>query len=114
MAPVVDDVVAQIEAAGVAARLVQAAGHAPVAAGTVGQEVVMEAADVAADGGGVTVTGASGVVLMTGNVEGLGDEAALEGDVLGGAGAEGFVDGPANRAVVDDVVVGGGQTHAIH
>ena len=55
VAPVVDDVVADIEPAGVAAGLVEPAGQAPVAARAVGQQIVVEAADVAADAGGVAV-----------------------------------------------------------
>ena len=57
---------------------VEAAGEAPVAARAVGEQVVVEAADVAADAGRVAVLLALLVVLVAGDVERLGDERALE------------------------------------
>ena len=85
VAPVVDDVVADIEPARVVPpALVEPAGEAPVAAGAVGEQVVVEAADVAADAGreAVLLAGA-GVILVVGDVQRLGDERPLERDVLG-------------------------------
>jgi len=73
VAPVVDDVVANIEAARVTRGLVKSAGEAPVAAGTVGEQIVVEAADVAADAGRVAMLLALLVFLVAGDVEGFGD-----------------------------------------
>lgn len=82
MSPIVDDVVKDIEAAAVGAVGVEAAGEAPVATLVVGEEVVVEAGDVAADARGVAVRGAGRVVLVAGDVQRLGDERALQGEVF--------------------------------
>jgi len=116
--PVVDDVVADIEGAGVFAVLREAAGEGPIAIGAMGEEIVVVAADLAADGAGEGVgleLGAIGGGVMVGMLEGLGDEVALERDVAAVAGARALVDRPADRAVVDDGVIGAdAHADAVH
>src|SRR5690606_3055242 len=112
--PVVNHVVADIEIAGELAALGEPAGHAPVATGAVGQQVVVEAADVTGDAAGKGMALARAIAGMAGDVEGLGDDAALQGDVAGAARADRLVDAPADGAVVIDGVVGAGKAGAVH
>ena len=80
--PVVDHVVEDVECSGIEPVAVESAAHAPVASCTVGEEVMVEGADVAADGGCIAVSLAFLVVLVPGDVECFGDEGVLQGDVL--------------------------------
>src|SRR5262249_13764115 len=89
---------------------VQPAREAPIAAGAVGQEVVVEAADVARDAPRERVPLAGPLVLrVVGEVERLRDDAPLHGEVPPLARTEPLVDTPADRAVViNDVVAAAG------
>ena len=81
--PIVDDVVADIERPGVPAGAIEATGEAPIAAGIVGEQIVVKRAHIAADARRVTVLGAGLVVLVARRIQGLGDERILQGDVAG-------------------------------
>ena len=111
--PVVDHVVADIEPAGKLAAAAQAPGEAPVAARAVGQQIVMEAANVARDAAGKRVPLAGLILPVVGDVERLGDEAALHRDVFSAPRAYPLVDRPAHRTVVDDGVIAARQAGAI-
>ena len=52
-------------------------------------------------------------MAVTAVVEGLADDGALQGQVLGITAGETFVDGPGDGTVVDDGVVGAGGTDAV-
>ena len=68
---------------GAAAGAVEATGEAPIAAGIMGEQIVVKRAYIAADAGRVTVLGAGLVVLVARRIQGLGDECILQGDVAG-------------------------------
>ena len=111
--PIVHYVIENIHAPGIIARAVQASAQTPVAAVVVGQQVVVNSADVAADGAGKTVGFAFGVIFMACHVQGFGYHAALQGDILGIARAEHFVYGPAYGAMIYNAEVAPGHTHAV-
>ena len=73
----------------------------------------MEAADVAADAGRVTVLGAGRVLLMAGGIQGFRNEGALQGNVFSAARTEGFVESPTDGAMINDTLVAGGHAHAV-
>ena len=78
--PVVNDIVAEIEPAGVGARfLVQPARQAPVSPGAMREEIVVEAADVAADAGRIAMLRAGRILLVPGGVQRLGNQACAGG-----------------------------------
>src|SRR5262249_51456837 len=84
----------------------QPAGEAPVPPGAVGQQVVVEAADVPGDAPGERVPLAGPLVLpVPGEVQRLRNDAPLEGEVPPLPGAEPLVDAPADRTVVEDDVI---------
>jgi len=69
------------------------------------QEIVVETADVASDAGRVAVLRPGRVFLVAGLVERLGDQGALQRDVLRAARAERLIQRPTDRAVVSDTVI---------
>ena len=79
-----------------------------------GQKTVVEAADVPAYRACEAMGTSTVVVIVTSDIEGLGDQIALERDVLGPARAEGLVDGPRDRTVINDTVIADGQAHSVH
>src|SRR5262249_23927507 len=107
VAPVVDHVVADVEPPGEPLTgPVQPAGEAPVPAGAVGEQVVVEAADVPGDAPGERGSLAGPLVLLVPReVQRLRDDAPLDGEVPALSRAEALVDAPADRAVVEDDVV---------
>src|SRR5262245_22234735 len=112
VAPVVDHVVADVEPAGeLLPGPVQPAREAPVPPGAVGEQVVVEAADVPRDASGERVSLAGPLVLLVaGEVQGLRNDAALDGEVPPFARAEALVDAPTDRAVVEDDVLAAAGT----
>ena len=54
------------------------------------------------------------IMRMAGNIECLGNQVSLERNVPGTARTEGLVNGPGNRAVIDDTVITAGKPHSIH
>ena len=112
-APVVDDVVGDIEAAGEGVGGIETAAEGPVAALVVSEQIVVKTSFVTADRGGITVGGAGGIVLVAGDVQGLGNEGVLQGDVLRTAGAKTLVDGPADGRMVHDGVVAAGEAATV-
>ena len=112
--PVEDDVVADVEATSVfIVGLAQTAGETPIATSAMGEEVVMKAADVAADARGVTVLRADGIFFVPRFVKGFGDQRALERDVVCATRADGFVERPTDGAMINDAIVAGGHAHAV-
>src|SRR5262249_27472022 len=115
VAPVVDHVVADIQPPGEPlSGAVQPAGQAPVPPCAVGEQIVVEAADVAGDAPGerVPLAGAD-VLLVAREIERLRDDAPLEGEVAALAGTEPLVDAPTNRAVVENDVVATARPAAV-
>ena len=62
---------------------IEATGEAPIAAGIVGEKVVVKRAHIAADARRVTVLGAGLVVLVARRIQRLGDERVLQSNVAG-------------------------------
>jgi hypothetical protein len=84
---------------------IEAADQAPVAAFAVGEQVVVERADVAADAARVAVLGPGRIVFVAGDIERLGDRRALQRDVLARSRAERLVEDSVDGTVIDDAVV---------
>ena len=90
-APVIDDVVEDVQASGVIAVGIESACHAPVPTFVMREQIVMQTRHIAPHAGCVAVLRASGISLVTGDVERFRNERALERDVLGSARAEFFI-----------------------
>ena len=83
MSPVVDHHIADVEPSCVAVGLIDGTSQRPVSPCIVCQQAVVEAADVAAYGTGIAVGRSAGVFLVPGDIQRLGDQITLKGNVLG-------------------------------
>ncbi len=73
----------------------------------------METADIAADASGITMLRARRIFFMTGIIERLGNQRALERDIVSAAGTEGLINRPTNRAMVDNAIIRRRHAHAV-
>src|ERR1019366_8148317 len=115
--PVIDDIVADVQVAGVFAGLVQAAGKTPVPIRAIREQVVVVTANVAADGTGKRVRLQLGPVagtIMRPVMQCLRDDVTLERDILCAARTGAFVRTPTDRAMIHDAVVAVAHARAVH
>ena len=111
--PVIDNVVKYVKTTRIIAVPVEATAQAPVAARIVCKQVVVEAADIAADGRRVPVPRSRCIVLVIRNVQRFRNQRALQRKVLAASAAEGFVNRPADARMVQYAVVAAGEPHAV-
>src|SRR5207253_1437875 len=89
--PVVNDIVPQIEAAGIFIfRFTEPTRQTPVSTGTIRQEVMMEAANVSTDTGCVAVLGARWILLVPRLIQSFGNQRVLQCDILCASRTKGF------------------------
>src|SRR6266516_92975 len=111
--PVVNNIAPDIQTPGEIAIARQPARQTPIASLGLRQQIVMPTADIAAGAAGVAMTGAWGIILVTGLIERFGNHDLLYGHVLGAARGDALVQRPTRRTMVHNGMVHPAKSHAI-
>ena len=111
--PVVNDIIKNIQTPCVIAIAIQTAAHAPIPARIMRQQIVMKAADVAADGCRITMPRSRWIIFVVGDMQRFGNQSPLQCQIFSAATAERFVYRPADTRMVQNGILPARQTHSV-